>query len=98
MGDGLVASLRKLVRRFLLDPPEVEFSDVQRLLRAFGFSHRRGKGSHHFFWRGDLRISVPLVHGRKVKRTYARRLVRLLKLEDWDEAQEEIGLDAREGP
>ncbi len=63
------------------------FSDVERLLGAFGFSHRKGKGSHHFFWRGDLQISVATVHGTIVKRAYVRRIVALLNLEDWDDEE-----------
>lgn len=59
---GVVAILRKLVERFLAEPPDVTFAEVQTLLGAFGYRERPAKGSHHVFVRpGHPIVTVPLV-------------------------------------
>jgi predicted RNA binding protein YcfA (HicA-like mRNA interferase family) len=49
----------KLRRRIEQNPKAVRFEDLDRLLRAYGFSQRPGKGSHHFYWRGEYRLVIP---------------------------------------
>jgi predicted RNA binding protein YcfA (HicA-like mRNA interferase family) len=93
-----MARLKKLIAAFLRNPAEVAISDVVRLLRAFGFSHRRGKGSHHFFWRGDIQVSIPTTHGKTVKGVYVRRVIALLNLEDKPDGQDEDNSEEGKGP
>jgi hypothetical protein len=49
----------KLRRRIEQNPKAVRFEDLDRLLAAYGFAKRPGKGSHHFYWRGEQRLVVP---------------------------------------
>jgi predicted RNA binding protein YcfA (HicA-like mRNA interferase family) len=79
-----VARLRKLVERFLADPPDLRFDEVRSLLAAFGFVEVRASGSHHVFRDAEGRmIVVPRSGGWRVKRAYVRRIVELLNLETW---------------
>jgi len=82
-----VTRLRTLVDRLLADPPEALFAEIRMLLAAFGFVEVRSRGSHHIFRdrRGRMLV-LPKLGGRKVKRTYVRRIVELLELEDWHDA------------
>jgi len=62
---------RKLIDRIRARPPEADFDDVRKLLEEFGWSLARTSGSHmHFTKEGERTITVPLVKGRRVKRTY----------------------------
>ena len=84
-----MATLRKLVELFLAEPPDVTFTEVQTLLNAFGYQERPTKSSHHVFVRaGHSIITVPTVGGRRVKRTYVRKINDLLRLEEWYEKGE----------
>lgn len=78
-----MSKLEKLIARFLASPPEVRFEEVVTLLKAFGYIEVRTRGSHHVFEnaQGDT-IVVPKKKGQKVKRTYVKEIVRLLKLGD----------------
>lgn len=79
-----MSRLRKLVNRFLSEPPEVRFDDVYFLLKAFGFEEIRSKGSHHIFRNADgLKITVPKKGGKMVKGTYVKQIVQLLNLAEW---------------
>lgn len=77
----------KLISRFLAEPPEIDFDDVRNLLAIFGYSLRKGgSGSHQVFVKqGEDPITIPLVSGRKVKRTYIRRINEILDLEAYGE-------------
>ncbi|GAP94926.1 type II toxin-antitoxin system HicA family toxin [Leptolyngbya sp. NIES-2104] len=80
----------KLVELFLSEPVEVRFEEVRALLNAFDFEEVRSKGSHHTFRDSEGRtITVPKKGGQKVKRTYIKEVVSLLKLEEWYANQQE---------
>ncbi|MDR7434119.1 MAG: type II toxin-antitoxin system HicA family toxin [Armatimonadota bacterium] len=75
----------KLIAQFFRDPPEVSFGDVVRVLELLGYRPTGGgKGSHHVFRnsKGQM-ITVPTVHGRKVKRQYVRKIRMLLEEEGY---------------
>lgn len=78
-----MSRLEKLIEVIRARPPEARFEDVRKLLEAFGWEMRRQSGSHvSFKKRGERSITVPLVSGRKVKRTYLDQLCELLGLDD----------------
>ncbi|WP_083625854.1 type II toxin-antitoxin system HicA family toxin [Planktothrix serta] len=79
-----MTKLLKLVERLLAEPPEIQFSDINTLLEAFGFREIRSTGSHHIF-RNDQgqNLVVPKTGGKMVKRTYIKQIIRLLDLEIW---------------
>lgn len=77
MGD-----IEKLIERIRRRPPEARFSDVRRLLIAFGWAEDRSSGSHVVFVKaGERSISVPK-SGEKVKRVYLDQLCVRLGLDD----------------
>ncbi|MEB3230502.1 MAG: type II toxin-antitoxin system HicA family toxin [Leptolyngbyaceae bacterium] len=81
-----MSRLRKLVNRFLSEPPEVRFDEVYFLLKAFGFEEKRSRGSHHIFRNSDgLKITVPKKGGKMVKRIYVKQIVQLLNLTEWND-------------
>ncbi|MEK7873674.1 MAG: type II toxin-antitoxin system HicA family toxin, partial [Chloroflexota bacterium] len=68
---------------------DVTFIEVQTLLSAFGYRERPTKSSHHVFVRaGHSIITIPTVGGRRVKRTYVKKINTLLGLEEWHEKDE----------
>ena len=73
----------KLIERIRRRPPEAEFTDVRNLLERFDWKLDRQSGSHVLFVKaGERPISVPLVSGRKVKRTYLDQICERLGLDD----------------
>ena len=73
----------KLIERIRARPPEADFSDVRRLLEAFGWVLAREKGSHvHFTKPGERTITVPRISGRRVARTYLDIILDRLGLDD----------------
>ncbi len=85
-----MAKLEKLVESFLSNSSDFKFSDVEKVLSAFGFQEARAKGSHHMFRHPDGR-KVPAIpkSGKRVKKIYIKKIVQLLKLEEWYEQQKE---------
>lgn len=80
-----MTKLEKLVESFISNSGEFRFSDVERVLNAFDFQELRSKGSHHIFGHSDGR-KMPAIP-KKVKRTYVKRIVQILELEEWYEQQ-----------
>lgn len=78
-----MSQLEKLLGRIKARPPEADFDDVRRVLEAFGYVTRGGKGSHYAFKKpGSPTIIVPTIKGRTVKRTYLDQICELLGLDD----------------
>lgn len=74
----------KLIEKVRARPPEARFSDVQALLREFGWSENRQRGSHVTFIKaGEYPIVIPLVGGRKVKRHYLNVICERLGLDGY---------------
>lgn len=84
-----MTKLEKLVESFLSNSSDFKFSDVEQVLKAFGFQELRSKGSHHIFGHPDGRKlpSIPKKSG-KVKKTYVKRIVQILELKEWYEQQQ----------
>jgi predicted RNA binding protein YcfA (HicA-like mRNA interferase family) len=75
-----VSRIDKLIDLFLREPPEVRVEDVRKVLDTLGYKECRG-GKHVHVFRNDrgVKLSIPTVRGRIVKRTYARKIVRLIE-------------------
>jgi len=84
-----MSQLDKLVEQFLREPPEVLFTDVAKVLEAFGYEERpSGGGSHQVFIKpGHPPKIVPTIKGRHVKKAYVRMIIDNLNLEDWYETR-----------
>ncbi len=73
----------KLVDRIRARPPEADFDDVWTLMKAYGWTIGRERGSHVTFVKpGERSITVPKHGGKKVKRVYLDQLCELLGLDD----------------
>ena len=69
----------KLLERLRRRPPEMDFDDVQKILEGYGWEHRL-IGKHHVFTRpGELRLTVPTVRGRKVRRVYLDEVIKRIE-------------------
>ena len=74
--------LERLVRKICALPPEADADDVIALLQELGWTLDRQRGSHMVFIKsGEELLSIPLVRGRRVKRTYLRKICRMLELD-----------------
>jgi len=81
---------RLLARIARGDVANVSFSDMQRLVQAFGFELRRTTGSHHVFVHPELRELVNLQEVRGQAKPYqVRQFLRLV---------ERYGLRMEHGP
>jgi predicted RNA binding protein YcfA (HicA-like mRNA interferase family) len=75
-----MAQVDKLIERMKRRPPDMDFSDVRRVLESRGFTGS-AQGSSHVVFRDDGRhISIPLVGGRRVRRVYLDQIIDLLGL------------------
>lgn len=74
--------LEKLIARLKAGSASADYSDVRRLLEAFGWTVDRHRGSHVSFKRGrdDGTITIALVSGRRVKRTYVMLILERLDI------------------
>lgn len=81
-----MSRLGRSIERIRRRPAEADYSDVRRLLHAFGWQDDRQQGSHVTLVKaGELPIVIPLVGGRKVKRVYLDHVCDALRLDDWKE-------------
>jgi predicted RNA binding protein YcfA (HicA-like mRNA interferase family) len=80
----LRGKLSKIIRKFLIRPPEVRFEEVEYFPKEFDYIEIRSRGIHHTFDNvyGDV-IVIPKKGGKTVKRTYMEQLIKLLNLENW---------------
>ncbi len=78
-----MSKLDKILNKFREKPPEVNFSEVVYVLKAYGFEEKRIKGSHHSFRNSQgLKITIPKKGGQRVKGIYVQKLLKLLELEE----------------
>jgi predicted RNA binding protein YcfA (HicA-like mRNA interferase family) len=67
----------KLKRKIEQNPKNVSFNDLETLLESFGFTVRKGKGSHHVFKRpGCYPLTVPF--NRPVKSVYVKKALKYI--------------------
>jgi predicted RNA binding protein YcfA (HicA-like mRNA interferase family) len=79
-----MSKLEKLISKFQAKPSDVSFSDIEYLLKAYGYEEVRSNGSHHSFRNPEREpkvIIVPKVHGRRVKKPYIVQILTYLDLE-----------------
>ena len=80
-----MARHRKLIEKIRARPAEADYRDVVRLLDDFGWIWERTIGSHnHFVKVGQLPMTIPTKHGRKVKRVYLDMICDRLRLDEID--------------
>jgi predicted RNA binding protein YcfA (HicA-like mRNA interferase family) len=78
-----MAQVDKLIEQFRRRPPQADFADVERVLRAYGWQLDRERGSHAAFVKaGEPVLVIPKVNGRQVKAVYIREVLKRLGLED----------------
>ncbi len=89
-----MTKLEKLYAKARRSPGSVRFSDLDRLLRWYGFtvSQPRGGSSHFAYTRGLYRLVVPKRGSNSVLAVYVRQamdvLTGLSELEDADDDEE----------
>ena len=82
-----MASVEKIVDKFLREPsePEFDFEEVKKVLKKFDYELSRSRGSHFAFRRKrSPLINIP-THKGKVKKKYVKEVVKILNLEEWYE-------------
>jgi predicted RNA binding protein YcfA (HicA-like mRNA interferase family) len=73
----------KLIERIRKRPPAAAFDDVDQLLRQFGWTKARERGSHVSYTKqGELPIVLAKWGGTKVKRVYLDKICERLELDD----------------
>jgi predicted RNA binding protein YcfA (HicA-like mRNA interferase family) len=75
---------RKLLEKILGGSLNVSFTDMRRLVEAFGFRLARVSGSHHIFSRADVPELVNLQNDRgKAKPYQIRQFLKLVEEYNW---------------
>jgi predicted RNA binding protein YcfA (HicA-like mRNA interferase family) len=71
---------RKILAKVLASPANVRFSEMQRLVEAFGFRLLRVSGSHHIYGRAGLneQVNIQEVNG-KAKPYQIRQFLKLVE-------------------
>lgn len=71
---------RKILGKVLASPANIRFSEMQRLVEAFGFQRLRVSGSHHIYGRTGLQEQINLqeVQG-KTKPYQIRQFLKLVE-------------------
>lgn len=83
-----MASLEKLVEKFLFEPQRVKPRDVLRLAAAFDYRlHKKGGSEYTFHKPGSPPLNIPTISGRHLKLRYVKRVVNILELEEWYESR-----------
>ena len=70
--------IRRLYDRVQATRKNCAFEDLEALLLAVGFIERRTSGSHVFFKKGSLAISVP--KRKPVKENYVEKALELVEI------------------
>jgi hypothetical protein len=82
-----MSELARLAAQFVARPESVDIAQVETLLGLFGYTLRKGGGSHRVFHQpGAAPITVPTV-GLRIKKEYVEMLARRLALEEYLAAQ-----------
>lgn len=68
--------VRRLLDRVIATRKNCAFEDLENLLRALGFSERKSTGSHVFFKRGRIAISIP--KNKPVKERYVGQALKII--------------------
>ena len=83
----------KLLLRIRNSPRNVTLRDLAKLLKAYGFSLRRVKGSHHIFDGHvagcKLHLSVPFA--QPIKEAYVKDVLELIDQIESEESDEQGG-------
>ena len=71
---------RKILAKVLASPANVRFTEMQRLVEAFGFRLLRVSASHHIYGRAGLdeQLNLQEVHG-KAKPYQIRQFLKLVE-------------------
>ncbi len=83
-----MSRLSKLAKKFIDSPGTVTIGDIESLVDIFGYTMKKNAGSERIYHKkGAMPLNVSLVHGRKVKEMYVKRLSKILNLEDYIEEE-----------
>ena len=83
-----MAKLKKLVRKMLNAPAYLPLEEVRKVLEDFGYELVNQRGSHMSFMNGNGdQITLISIQGKRIARTYVKRVVGLLGLEEWYDEQ-----------
>ncbi len=76
-----MSKLEKLYEQALRNPGSIRFSDLDRLLRQYGFAvSQAGCGSSHFNYRyASVRLTIVKYGGDNVKPVYVREVMGVLE-------------------
>lgn len=81
-----MTQINKLIQSILSSPIEANFNDIKQILEYFDFEEVRSSGSHHTFRHPDGRMQiVPKKGGKTVKRVYIKQIIKLLRLEEYEQ-------------
>ena len=69
---------QKRLVRLLNNPKDTTFSEIHTILNNFGYRLSRIKGSHFTFKKPKSETVVIPVHNNKVKKTYIKKIIKIL--------------------
>jgi predicted RNA binding protein YcfA (HicA-like mRNA interferase family) len=80
----------KILEKALTNPKDIRFSDFVKLIESFGFKFLRTNGSHHLYYRTDIRefMNIQEKHS-KAKAYQVRQLLDLVERYDLRQGDEE---------
>ena len=79
-----MAKVEKLIEKMLRLPAEMRFNEVIRVVDFFDWKLNNVDGSHFYYCKENSILCI-VKHKNKVVRTYLKRIINFLNLEEWYE-------------
>jgi len=81
-----MARAEKLIEKMLRLPAEMRFNEVIKVVEFFDWKLNNVDGSHFYYCKQNSILCI-VKHKNKVMRTYLKRVIDFLNLEEWYEKQ-----------
>ena len=74
-----MGQIEKLLRAIKINPKDVPWEDIDRLLKHYGFGCRNQGGSHYTYYHPELEEILTIPRRRAVKAVYVKQALRLIE-------------------
>ena len=72
--------IEKLIEKWKRNPTEERYQTIKIFLEHFGYQLVNVKGSHFHFKQKDKPFIAIIVHHKKVKKIYLKRMLKILQI------------------
>lgn len=86
-----MTKLDKLYSQIVNNPKDVNFDDIDKLLKRYGFERRqpRGGSSHYSYYHPDLQDVVTIPRSRPIKAIYVKKALDAIRKIEADRSDDD---------